>query len=148
MVLFKTLPFIFTLLASSNTWSKTLELRVNHEEMTPKSFKKIFEQYNSINFFDETTQESKNWHHKDLLLDEILGISSEKAYAQFPQLRDQKSNEIIVAVIDNGVDINHQDLKDKIWINTDEIPNNNIDDDKNGYIDDYMGWNFLGATIF
>jgi len=52
------------------------------------------------------------------------------------------SRDIVVAVLDTGVDINHPDLKDNIWINTDEIPNNEIDDDNNGYIDDVYGWNF------
>lgn len=49
---------------------------------------------------------------------------------------------IIVAVIDTGVDINHQDLGNNIWSNTREIPGNGIDDDGNGYIDDVHGWNF------
>ncbi|MDY6802635.1 MAG: S8 family serine peptidase [Cyanobacteriota bacterium] len=48
-----------------------------------------------------------------------------------------------VGVIDTGVDYNHPDLNDNIWINTDEIPNNGIDDDNNGYIDDFRGWDFV-----
>lgn len=51
---------------------------------------------------------------------------------------------VVVAVIDTGVDYDHIDLKQNIWINTDEIPNNGIDDDQNGYVDDYYGWNFVG----
>jgi len=47
-------------------------------------------------------------------------------------------------VIDGGVDIDHEDLQGKIWVNEDEIPGNNIDDDNNGYIDDVHGWNFIG----
>ncbi|MCA1762331.1 MAG: S8 family serine peptidase, partial [Flavobacteriales bacterium] len=47
-------------------------------------------------------------------------------------------------VIDDGVDIDHPDLEGKIWLNTDEIPDNGVDDDHNGYIDDVNGWNFLG----
>jgi len=49
---------------------------------------------------------------------------------------------ITVAVIDDGVDINHEDLRGNIWVNTREIPDNGIDDDSNGYIDDINGWNF------
>jgi hypothetical protein len=49
---------------------------------------------------------------------------------------------VVVAVIDTGVDINHPDLKDNIWINEGEIPNNDIDDDENGFVDDINGWNF------
>ncbi|MGM0648322.1 MAG: S8 family serine peptidase [Bacteroidota bacterium] len=52
--------------------------------------------------------------------------------------------EVTVAVIDAGVDITHLDLRKNIWVNEDEIPNNQIDDDQNGYIDDVHGWNFLG----
>ena len=55
-----------------------------------------------------------------------------------------KATNVIVAVIDSGVDIEHEDLKNVIWVNKKEIPNNGIDDDKNGYNDDIHGWNFLG----
>ena len=51
---------------------------------------------------------------------------------------------VIVAVIDTGVDYNHIDLKQNIWINKLEIPGNGIDDDDNGYVDDVNGWNFVG----
>jgi subtilisin family serine protease len=69
-------------------------------------------------------------------------MSTEKAYSS---LKKKKSTTVIVAVIDSGIDIEHKDLKGKIWTNTDEIPNNGIDDDNNGYIDDIHGWNFLGS---
>ena len=52
------------------------------------------------------------------------------------------SHDVVVAVLDTGVDVNHPDLKDNIWINEDEIPDNGEDDDENGYIDDIHGWNF------
>ena len=54
------------------------------------------------------------------------------------------SNDVIIAIIDTGVDYNHLDLRDNIWVNTAEIPNNGIDDDNNGYIDDINGWNCVG----
>jgi subtilisin family serine protease len=57
---------------------------------------------------------------------------------------DISPDTVIVAVIDGGVDPLHEDLKNVMWINKDEIPGNNIDDDKNGYIDDIYGWNFIG----
>lgn len=53
---------------------------------------------------------------------------------------------IIVAVVDTGIDYNHPDIADNVWINTGEIPNNGIDDDHNGYIDDVRGWDFIGST--
>jgi len=82
------------------------------------------------------------WHHKDKDLDSIAGISLERAHSEF--IKKKKGKEIIVAIIDTQVDILHEDLKNKIYVNRDEIPENGIDDDRNGYIDDIHGWNFLG----
>lgn len=86
----------------------------------------------------------KSWYHKDLVEDTIPGISLDKAYRDI--LYNRKGKEVIVAVIDTKLDIHHEDLKDQIWVNTDEIPDNNIDDDKNGYIDDINGWDFLSNS--
>lgn len=52
------------------------------------------------------------------------------------------SKNVIIAVVDSGIDINHPDLRYNIWVNPGEIPGNNIDDDGNGFIDDVYGWNF------
>jgi subtilisin family serine protease len=84
----------------------------------------------------------KGWHLKNQEKDGFYGISLEQAY-QF--LKDKKSTTIIVAVIDSGVDTLHEDLKPVLWKNPKEIPGNGIDDDKNGYVDDVYGWNFLGG---
>lgn len=54
------------------------------------------------------------------------------------------SSDVVVAVIDTGVDYNHLDLRNNIWVNSAEIPGNGIDDDGNGYIDDVYGWDFVG----
>lgn len=89
-----------------------------------------------------TDEEKKDWHFKDIYTDSVPGISLYKAYEL---LKDKRGDTIVVAVIDTEIDINHKDLKDQVWINKDEIPNNNIDDDNNGYIDDVYGWNFLGT---
>ncbi|WP_162819722.1 S8 family serine peptidase [Kordia sp. SMS9] len=86
----------------------------------------------------------KNWQYGDIHEDSIAGISLIKAYDSL--MDKKKSNTIIIAVIDNPVDIEHQYLKNAIWINEKEIPNNNIDDDKNGFVDDVHGWNFLGNS--
>jgi len=56
------------------------------------------------------------------------------------------NKKIIVAIIDTGMDITHPALKDNLWINPKEIPNNGIDDDGNGFIDDINGWNFVNET--
>lgn len=69
------------------------------------------------------------------------GMNTEKAYKK---LKKRDSKTVVVAIIDSGIDIEHEDLKGKIWTNTDEVPGNGIDDDKNGYVDDVHGWNFLG----
>ncbi len=71
------------------------------------------------------------------------GVRTEEVYKTFGM---PQGEEVIVAVIDSGVDVNHEDLQSKIWINSDEIANNGIDDDKNGYIDDVFGWNFIGGA--
>ena len=88
--------------------------------------------------------QKKNWHNLDLEQDSIPGMSVERAYNEL--VKDIKPNKVIVAVIDAGIDIEHEDLKDVIWVNKGEIPNNKIDDDNNGYIDDVNGWNFLGDS--
>ncbi|WP_437440179.1 S8 family peptidase [Pedobacter mucosus] len=85
-----------------------------------------------------------NWFNLDLVESGYFGISTEKAYKEI--LKDTKPKQkVIVAVIDGGVDINHEDLKDVLWKNTKEIPGNDIDDDGNGYVDDINGWNFIGS---
>lgn len=55
----------------------------------------------------------------------------------------QEHRPVIVAVIDTGIDVNHRELKDAIWVNEDEIPDDGIDNDGNGYVDDVYGWNFF-----
>ena len=86
----------------------------------------------------------ENWFNLDQSEDGVPGISAEKAYRDL--LIGKSSQKVIVAVLDSGVDYEHEDLKDVMWINEDEIPNNGIDDDNNGYIDDIHGWNFLGNS--
>jgi cell wall-associated protease len=71
------------------------------------------------------------------------GVRTEETYVTFGQ---PVSEDIIVAVVDSGVDVNHEDLQGKIWTNAGEIADNGIDDDNNGYIDDVFGWNFIGGT--
>tara|TARA_R110001599_G_scaffold27174_2_gene95712 strand:+ start:5248 stop:6876 length:1629 start_codon:yes stop_codon:yes gene_type:complete len=84
----------------------------------------------------------KNWFNLDPVENKVNGVSTEKAYEL---LKGKTSQKVIVAVIDSGIDIEHEDLKDVIWTNPREIPNNGIDDDNNGYIDDVHGWNFIGG---
>ncbi len=90
-----------------------------------------------------TDFEKDNWQHLDLATDTIPGMSVNKAY-EF--LKGKTGTPIVVAVVDSGTDLTHEDLKDVAWVNADEIPGNGIDDDKNGYVDDVNGWNFLGEA--
>jgi cell wall-associated protease len=84
-----------------------------------------------------------DWFLRDPATDTVQGLSVEKTYSTL--LKDKPSKTVLVAVIDSGIDIEHEDLKDIIWTNEDEIPGNGIDDDKNGYVDDIHGWNFIGG---
>lgn len=84
--------------------------------------------------------EAKDWYFADP--GQYNGISVDHMYHYIGDRTPKKK--VIVAVLDGGVDIGHEDLKDNIWINKGEIPGNGIDDDHNGYIDDVHGWNFLG----
>lgn len=85
-----------------------------------------------------------NWFNLDKEMDGVYGVSTEKAYENL--LKGKSSKSVVVAVIDSGVDAEHEDLNDVMWVNTDEIPGNGIDDDNNGYIDDINGWNFIGGA--
>jgi cell wall-associated protease len=82
------------------------------------------------------------WSYKNPATDSIPGISLAKAYQL---LQGRKSVPVTVGVIDSGIDIAHEDLRDVIWVNPNEKADNNADDDKNGYVDDLNGWNFMGA---
>lgn len=84
----------------------------------------------------------KDWHLQDLQKTGYFGISLDKAY---DLVKSKKTKTVIVAVIDSGIDTNQTDLNTKLWTNTKEIPGNGKDDDKNGYVDDIHGWNFLGG---
>ena len=92
-----------------------------------------------------TENELKRWSHLDLIKDSIPGMSVDRAYAEL--LQGKKGVKVIVGIVDSGVDIEHEDLKGMIWTNAKEIAGNGKDDDKNGFIDDVHGWNFLGNSV-
>nr|WP_315203171.1 S8 family peptidase [uncultured Flavobacterium sp.] len=89
--------------------------------------------------------ELQRWSHLDLAKDSIPGMSVDKAYAEL--LKGKQGVKVIVGIVDSGVDIDHEDLKSVVWTNKKEIAGNGIDDDKNGFIDDIHGWNFLGDAV-
>ena len=90
-----------------------------------------------------TDQSAAQWYLKDPRLDNVPGIGATRTYAEL--LKDLVPTPVVVAVIDSGIDTAHVDLKPVLWRNRGEIAGNGIDDDKNGYIDDVHGWNFLGG---
>ena len=92
-----------------------------------------------------TEAELKAWSSKDLQNDTIPGMGVDRTYQEI--IKDKVGTTVIVAVIDSGIDIEHEDLKNVMWVNPKEIAGNNIDDDKNGYVDDIHGWNFLGDIV-
>ena len=94
---------------------------------------------------DLTETQLQGWGGADLVADTIPGMSVQKAYNEI--IKNNKGKQVIVAVVDSGVDIEHEDLDGVIWTNKDEIPNNGKDDDRNGYVDDIHGWNFLGDAV-
>ncbi len=98
----------------------------------------------SVNF-DSMLEPPKGWHHWDEEATRFRGISSDKAYYELLANKSPKKT-VTVAVIDGGVDTNHEDLDDIVWVNEDEVPNNGKDDDNNGYVDDVHGWNFIGGA--
>ncbi len=84
----------------------------------------------------------KDWFHQSID-NGIYGVNTEKAYT-FLKEKGRIAQPIIVGILDSGVDAEHEDLKEIMWVNTDEVAGNGVDDDQNGYIDDVHGWNFLG----
>ncbi len=95
--------------------------------------------------FSTMLEPPEGWHHWDEEQTQFRGISSELAYTKI--LSDKSpEKKVVVAVIDGGIDTNHEDLDDVMWINDDEIPDNGKDDDNNGYVDDVHGWNFIGGA--
>src|SRR5580765_4401955 len=98
----------------------------------------------SLTLFAQKDEPPKGWHMLDKASTGYYGISVDKAY-DFVNAKKLKSKTVIVAIIDSGVDTTHEDLRAVLWHNPGEIPGNGIDDDKNGYVDDVYGWNFLGG---
>jgi cell wall-associated protease len=88
------------------------------------------------------TPERGDWYNLDYNKDKVRGVSADKAHEKI--LAGKKGQKVVVAVIDSGVQTDHEDLQNVLWTNTLEKPGTGKDDDKNGYVDDIHGWNFLG----
>lgn len=130
---FKKSTYLFSLLLLSGcgTTAKITSTPIENIDLIPLKVAKL------------TKEQKMGWSHLDIATDTIPGVSLNKAYKELVNTRGET---VIVAVIDSGIDITHEDLAGKIWVNVGEIPNNGKDDDNNGYIDDVNGWNFLGGS--
>lgn len=84
------------------------------------------------------------WYHKDFSSANVYGVNTENAY-KYLESKGLKAKPVVVGVLDSGVEVDHPGLVKNMWTNPNEIPNNGKDDDKNGYIDDIHGWNFIGG---
>ena len=89
-------------------------------------------------------EQLQRWSHLDILKDTVPGMSVDRAYEEI--IKNKTSKKVIVAVIDSGIEIDHEDLKPQIWTNPKEVAGDGKDNDKNGYADDMHGWNFLGGA--
>ncbi|MEY2811326.1 MAG: hypothetical protein RI991_321 [Bacteroidota bacterium] len=99
--------------------------------------------FNSLYAQSSLDAYSKDWFLKDPA-SQVYGIKLEQTYTELLKQKSPKKK-IVVAVIDSGIDTAHEDLKPVLWRNEKEIIGNGIDDDKNGYVDDIHGWNFIGG---
>ncbi len=87
----------------------------------------------------------RDWYHLDRVPRSGPGLDTRAAYQSILQGRSPQDT-VQVAIIDSGIDLDHEDLGEKAWTNDDEVPGNDVDDDGNGYVDDVHGWNFIGGA--
>jgi len=86
----------------------------------------------------------QDWYHLDRVPRSGPGLNTRAAYRSVLQGRAPRDT-VQVAILDSGIDIDHEDLTAERWTNADEVPGNGVDDDNNGYVDDVHGWNFIGG---
>lgn len=92
-----------------------------------------------------TDAQLQQWFMADPARDSVAGISLDRVKGQ---LKAKKTKPVVVAIVDSGVDLDHEGFSGKFWNNEDEIAANGIDDDNNGFIDDILGYNFLGESYY
>lgn len=92
----------------------------------------------------DTVDISGNTYAEDLTYLDTMGVKNGWEHNANNKKDPGGSSDVVIAIIDTGVDYNHIDLRNNIWVNSAEIPGNGIDDDGNGYVDDVNGWDFVG----
>ncbi|PSR52889.1 peptidase S8 [Adhaeribacter arboris] len=122
-------------LVAISTISNTVQADTGHRELRKKYQKTLIADSVAL-------KAPHNWFNLDFTDNKVLGVSTEKAYER---LQNRTSRTVVVAIVDSGVDIKHEDLQGIIWVNPKEVAENGVDDDKNGYVDDINGWSFLGG---
>ena len=105
------------------------------------------EQMAALVMKDPAIEFAEPWYEGELHAtpnDPLIGDQEALVTMRMAQAWDIETGngDVVIAISDNGVDQTHEDLKNSLWINTGEIPGNNIDDDENGFVDDYNGYNF------
>ena len=138
-------------LYAGSTWYK-ITLRANQDTEEAVKTLALAEKFESVDYdyvmkADGEVQSvdiSGNGYAPDPEYLETLGVHKAWLNSGGKNHAPGGSPDVIVAVIDTGVDYNHEDLRNNIWTNPAEIPNNGKDDDGNGYIDDVYGWDFVG----
>ncbi len=92
-----------------------------------------------------TEEQLQQWFMADPVRDSVAGISLNRVKAS---MKPRKTKPVVVAIVDSGVDLDHPGFSGKLWNNTDEIAANGLDDDGNGFVDDVLGYNFLGESYY
>ena len=100
-----------------------------------------FHMFAQITEPDKAELEKRNWQHQNFAETGIYGIGTDAAI-EFLKSKGLTPQTVVVGVLDSGIEIDHEDLKNNIWVNPIEVANNGKDDDKNGYVDDIHGWDF------
>lgn len=88
--------------------------------------------------------DEKSWFHSSFAETGVYGVNTAAAY-EFLKQNNRQPVELVVGILDSGMDFEHEDLAANMWVNKKEVAGNGVDDDKNGYVDDVYGWNFLGG---
>ena len=134
--------FSFSIFPSFSKEVKAKTTKSSPTTTTQKSKRKI--NIGTLKFIKAPEEEVRIIMNDPLMKEkwDLKKTDVKKAWLKF----SKGNKDIIVAVIDTGIDVNHEDLKANIWKNPKEIPGNNIDDDGNCYIDDVYGWNFVSSS--